>query len=309
LGIDANTPFQSRDLSSVCVKLTVPVNIGLVVSVGMVEGGRPLRPGWRRAAISAAITTGLAVVLLSPFALLVLDRLSERDWQRLSAIGQTYGAVSALLAAAALAGVMISLVQQRRSAQVDREHVFRSVNLELTRMLLDHPDLLRSYDSRLGATTSSEQRINLYCNQLVLAMQMGYEIGSLDEHAVVITAREIFGSDHSRSWWSRVRQTKLQEARNKEERRLMTLIDDVWRWSSVGLATSSSPPGSGTIAAAENGETDSVTSRDRHGVLRSVVGEDPSRTIALVSLLAGGVAIAVARSSVRRSNRSSRQLS
>jgi uncharacterized membrane protein len=65
------------------------------------------------------ITVGLVVA--SPMALRAFDHGRQVDWSRLSDIGQTYGAVSAIVAAVALLGVTVSLVIQGREAKAARQ--------------------------------------------------------------------------------------------------------------------------------------------------------------------------------------------
>jgi hypothetical protein len=62
------------------------------------------------------LTTILGLVILSPFALGELAR-SRQDWPQLSNVGQTYGAVSALVSSFALGGVIISLLYQARDSR------------------------------------------------------------------------------------------------------------------------------------------------------------------------------------------------
>lgn len=86
---------------------------------------RPLRrarPGGDRAAIRllTAVTLLLiviamvGVVVASPLALGVFGGAAE-EWERLSFIGQTYGAISALIAVFALVGVVVTLIFRRGS--------------------------------------------------------------------------------------------------------------------------------------------------------------------------------------------------
>jgi hypothetical protein len=60
------------------------------------------------------------LVAASPFALRMLD-LQSRDWERLSWVGQTYGAASALLSVLALIGIAVSLTLQARESNASRE--------------------------------------------------------------------------------------------------------------------------------------------------------------------------------------------
>jgi hypothetical protein len=70
----------------------------------------------RRLATGATVTAaglgGLALILLSPLALSWLDTLAGVNWSRLSEIGQTYGAASAILATLAFGGVAVSVFLQ-----------------------------------------------------------------------------------------------------------------------------------------------------------------------------------------------------
>lgn len=68
------------------------------------------------------VVASVSLVIASP---LVLDGLDtgEQDWNRLSEIGQTYGAVSAIIAVIALVGVMVSLIiQSRKPARLGTQH-------------------------------------------------------------------------------------------------------------------------------------------------------------------------------------------
>ena len=58
----------------------------------------------------------LAIVAPSPLALTALLNF-KLNWSRLSSIGQTYGAVSALLSSLAISGIAISLLYQARDSR------------------------------------------------------------------------------------------------------------------------------------------------------------------------------------------------
>lgn len=187
------------------------------------------RPWW--VIVFGASCLGLGLVVVSPAVLLVLGWPSERDWQRLSVIGQAYGVISAFIAAVALVGVVVSLNQQRRASQVDREHIYRTVHLDLIRILLDHPDLMASYGSVLGAEDIAERRLNIYCTQYVLSLQMGFEIGAIDDEYVRRTARELFASSTTHSWWDRVRDSRREQAATLRQERLLDILDGEWALS------------------------------------------------------------------------------
>ncbi|OLB64717.1 MAG: hypothetical protein AUI10_09845 [Actinobacteria bacterium 13_2_20CM_2_72_6] len=72
-----------------------------------------LRP--RRLLLGAAVAVTVAAVVLSPFLLGALGGFGV-NWTRLSEIGQTYGAVSAVLSALALGAVAAGGNRRGRSA-------------------------------------------------------------------------------------------------------------------------------------------------------------------------------------------------
>jgi hypothetical protein len=241
----------------------------------------------------------LLLVLLSPFGLLALDRLDDRDWQRLSAIGQTYGAVSALLAAVALCWVAVSTAQQLRSAQVDRDHMYRTVHIELARMLLDHPDLMKSLGSVLGTETLEDQRLNVYCNQLVLALQMGFEIGAVNEDYLVGSARELFASDVCWRWWAGVRVTRRDEATTAHQATLVEILDREWTLRAPGR------PGTMTTANPSHTLRDPRMLEVPRRIATRFARSRAQRT--LVILTAGGTLLVVARSLTARWDRAAQQ--
>jgi Family of unknown function (DUF6082) len=90
---------------------------------------------------SLAGLIGLGMIVFSPLLLRELDRFTRTDWSRLSEIGQTYGAASAILAMLALGAVAASLLFQARQTKSANIQAIREFHLELTKMALDNPRL------------------------------------------------------------------------------------------------------------------------------------------------------------------------
>lgn len=128
------------------------------------DSGAPDRPAnGRRRALSTpavrialsvlAIAVSAALVLLSPFALRAYGPDgSDSDWQRVGNVAQAYGAVSALIAGLALAGVGASLVFQARESKANREQGMRTAHTELMRMAIRLAGHSPSGASSCGAT-------------------------------------------------------------------------------------------------------------------------------------------------------------
>jgi uncharacterized protein DUF6082 len=118
----------------------------------------------------------LALVLLSPLGLGAIEDAGDRDWRRLSEIGQTYGAVSALFSVVALGGVVASLMLQARAAFLDRELAHRTIHVELLKMAIDDPDLLKVWEPRGTTKLVSERRCFAYINLFVSFWEMAYDL-------------------------------------------------------------------------------------------------------------------------------------
>src|SRR5216684_1108380 len=83
--------------------------------------------------VTMACLIALTLVLLSPLALAWLKNLN-RNWLQLSNMGQTYGAISALISSLALGGVVVSLIYQARDLRTTRNQGIRSFQHHLIEM-------------------------------------------------------------------------------------------------------------------------------------------------------------------------------
>jgi hypothetical protein len=92
--------------------------------------------------IILATIAGVVLVALSPFALRYLASLHEFNWPQLSNIGQTYGAVSAMLVVVGLSGVAITVFLQIRDSRHARIQAARVRHYDITRLALDDPVLM-----------------------------------------------------------------------------------------------------------------------------------------------------------------------
>lgn len=95
---------------------------------------------------SAIILISLVAVALSPLAFEGILKIRGVKWGELSNVGQTYGAMSTLLAALALVGVAASIHLQGREARYARMEVDRTRHFELTKLALDNPLFLQVVD-------------------------------------------------------------------------------------------------------------------------------------------------------------------
>jgi hypothetical protein len=153
-----------------------------------------------------AVTTLLLVIVamgfvaLSPLALTALDDGDQVDWNRLAKIGETYGAVSAIVAAIALLGVMISLVIQAREMSQARKNARRAHHVELMRLAMDDPRYMEVWGPYLTDSFAAEGQYT-YVNIVVAHWYSEYEIGEMSDDLLRATAAGVFASVPGRHYW------------------------------------------------------------------------------------------------------------
>lgn len=81
------------------------------------------------------VVLSIGLIGASPFALDAF-RGSTSYWNRLSAIGQTYGAASAVLSVLAVIGVAVTLVLQARDSRALRLQAIRESHIRLLEMAM-----------------------------------------------------------------------------------------------------------------------------------------------------------------------------
>jgi hypothetical protein len=142
-----------------------------------------VRKAGARLAALAAVAGILSLVLISPLLLRQLGSIRGIDWARLSEVGQTYGAASAILSAVALIGVSLSLIVQARQAKAERIRVVRERHMELLRIALDAPDVYAPVIGKLPSTADNSRQF-LFCTMWMNYSRMGFQLGILTERTV-----------------------------------------------------------------------------------------------------------------------------
>lgn len=174
----------------------------------VIADGRPALQSYRvrkltaSIAITAALFGILGLVLLSPLLMGRLDTVGGLDWTRLSYVGQTYGAASAVLAAVALAGISVSLLVQIRQTRVQQVQAVRSFHLELMRITLENPSLyVPCWGWAFDAPTVDSERQQVF---MMNHERMGYELGIISEASLRdVFLNEMFASDIGRRYWDK----------------------------------------------------------------------------------------------------------
>ncbi|WP_344495087.1 DUF6082 family protein [Nonomuraea monospora] len=169
------------------------------------------------------------LTLLSPVLLTRLDLARDADWNKLSQIGQTYGATSAILSAFALIGVTTSLILQSREARAARQEAARGYHAQLMEMAMDDPTYLACWGALDRTRSQDELRQHLYLNLLVSFWEMRYEIDDLPDHILyALASTELFTTVPGRQFWIEARTHRLGAAKSRKERRFNEILQKAY---------------------------------------------------------------------------------
>jgi hypothetical protein len=201
------------------------------------------------ALITGTASLSLVLVSLSPLALEAIGSSSRANWAKLSNIGQTYGAVSALLAALALAGVAVSIFAQVREARHNRWEAGRARHFELMRIAIEDPFYRQVFS--MPGVPDDQSRLTGYINLLFEYWTMLWEFGDMPEDLVRSNVAGVLATEAGSFFWRESGSAKLEHSRSRHEYRFYEIANEVYRDCGI-------PPGGeipAPAASADHGRT------------------------------------------------------
>lgn len=182
------------------------------------------------------VLVAIGLIGASPLALTAFNGAANR-WQRLSFIGQTYGAASAVLSVLAVIGVAATLVFQARESKAAREQAIRDSNTELLRMAMDDPDLNECWGASAIGGSFRQQRQRMYVNLILSQWEMAYETRALGEKHLRAMAGGLFSGPIGHDFWRIAREGRIATAESKRARRFQHILDEEYHRASPGVAS------------------------------------------------------------------------
>ncbi|MFI8532831.1 DUF6082 family protein [Streptomyces aquilus] len=143
----------------------------------------------------------MGLILATPFILNALAP-SDLDWGQLSNVSQTYGALSVLFSAAALAGVAVSLWYQARQTQIAHEAARRDAHRELIILALGDGSLLECWEPPNTPMTAARRKQILFTNLIVSNWESDFKLGNLGEAALQDMFDGHFAGEIAREHWA-----------------------------------------------------------------------------------------------------------
>ena len=158
---------------------------------------------WRlvRVAVLCGVLLGsVALILVSPLLFGVIGKGTMR-WSHLGDVGQAYGGIGAVLSGLALAGIIFSILLQRRQADADRILSVRKQHFDLVRLGIEEPELLgRTSNAQADRKTLLFQA---HANLWVAHWAMLWDLRHCDEKQLRALAAQFFDAGTARNWWHR----------------------------------------------------------------------------------------------------------
>lgn len=250
-----------------------------------------------------AVLGALGAVLLSPMALARLPVGEDADWTRLSNIGQTYGAASAVLSVLALGGVAVSLVLQHRESKAAREQNLRALHADLFKKALDEEIYLECWGPIGTSTDRTWYRQHIYLNLIVSHWQLMWELGALTEVHLRLAARGIFAGPLGLRFWGEARLIRPAAEKGRRARAFHQILEQEYQQALTHRPTEAEEPSAQQMSESDRHGTDGrpIPARQRQPDATPGTAQLRRSQDRLVWLLAGaGVALAVS-SLVRRS--------
>jgi Family of unknown function (DUF6082) len=197
----------------------------------------------RRSAMAVSITiisaAVVCLVVLSPLALAGIARFRS-DWVQLSNIGQTYGAISAVLSGLALGGIIASLLYQARDSRSAHEQMTRAFQFDLIKLELEDPSLMAATGAPWSTDIPSDfesLRQFLYVQMWISYVAGSYVTGEASESTVrQLAALELFHGRPGRAYWSAVGKRQIANSKGRRNRFFRLLDDEYNKVISTGAA-------------------------------------------------------------------------
>jgi hypothetical protein len=202
------------------------------------------RRGARQAAVWGVVAfTSLSIILTTPFA---LNSLAPKgtDWARLSAVSQTYGAVSVFISAAALVGVALSVAYQARETRMQNAEARRSAHRELIVLTLSDPTYQVCWEPPNMPMTQERWGQLLVANLIVSNWSTDYKLGLMDDHLASAVLKDYFRGEVGRAYWHNSGPSwhrYFTQSGDRRERRFLGLAEAAYR-----AAVADGPPVSST---------------------------------------------------------------
>lgn len=185
--------------------------------------------------ILVVITIVITAVAVFPFTLRGISG-STQEWNRLSAIAQTYGGAAAVISTIALIGVAASLVLQSRGNIVSREQTIRTMHTELLKMAMADPLYARAWGPFFASDDFDDAREHMYVNLIISSWKSRWETGGSVEQELRSSMHTLFSGAAGRRFWAIARDVRMDAPATRREAQFNQILDEEYRRAAASPA-------------------------------------------------------------------------
>jgi hypothetical protein len=169
---------------------------------------------------------GLILVTLSPLALRFLAALHGFHWEQLSNVGQTYGAVSALLVVLGLSGVAVTVFLQVRESRHARIEAIRTRHYDLMRLAMGDKIYTGASRALSSSRTFNERRLAIFINLEIQFWLMLWEFNEMSESELRLYIVDLLGTRAGYRHWEVHGRDRSMNVSNRRQRRFVQIINE-----------------------------------------------------------------------------------
>jgi len=172
-----------------------------------------------------AFTAAMAVVILFPLLLGRMFISDGADYSRISDIGQSYGAASAIISTVALGVVLVGLVMQHQQFRSGRRQALSALTDDLVRLAMDEPIYRQCWGART-APDDVDEALFYYCNSVIKSWKVAWELRELTEVQVRSYLANFFDSEVPRLFWHMHGDWHMRARRRNRRDRFLALVNE-----------------------------------------------------------------------------------
>jgi Family of unknown function (DUF6082) len=205
------------------------------------------------AVLSGLLITVIATYLFS-LAVLLLLRIVPVNWEELSDVGQSFGGISAGLAAVALIALAWSVRLQIRQMKINSMQSTRQMQFDLVMMMLADPEYARLFLPENAPAADFEKfRVNVYATLHFRYQQYSFAAGELtDAQLRLMLSREYFFFPAFRSRWREIQPYWENVWRHGREGRFVRIATEECAKAEAEIGTQDEQRGPGDVSTAPN---------------------------------------------------------
>lgn len=196
---------------------------------------------WRWPRVAVLLLAGIAVIAtaIAMFPLTLRDIPgSTQEWNRLSAIAQTYTGAAAIISVIALAGVAASLMLQSRANMVIREQANRAVHIELLKMAMSDPLYCRAWGPFFASDDFDEAREHMYVNLIISSWQSRWRTYGTTEESLRVSMHVLFSGETGRRFWVTAREIRMKAPASRREAKFDQILEEEYQLAGINPASS-----------------------------------------------------------------------